>query len=39
MPSSSNILKEKFSFKDAETIIDRINELKILIVGDTIIDE
>ena len=39
MVSSSNILKEKFSFKDAEGIIDRINELKILIIGDTIIDE
>ncbi len=39
MVSSSNILKEKFSFKGAETIIDRINELKILIIGDTIIDE
>ena len=39
MPSSSNILKEKFSFKEAEAIIDRINELKILIIGDTIIDE
>ena len=39
MVSSSNILKEKLSFKDAEAIIDRINELKILIIGDTIIDE
>ena len=39
MVSSSNILKEKFSFKDAEAIVDRINELKILIIGDTIIDE
>ena len=39
MSSSSKIFKEKFSFKDVEGIIDRINELKILIIGDTIIDE
>jgi rfaE bifunctional protein kinase chain/domain len=30
---------EKLSFNDAKAIIDRINELKILIIGDTIIDE
>jgi bifunctional ADP-heptose synthase (sugar kinase/adenylyltransferase) len=30
---------EKFSFNDAKVIIDRIDELKILIIGDTIIDE
>ena len=39
MISSSDISKEKFSFNDAKAIIDRINELKILIIGDTIIDE
>ena len=39
MISSSHKLKGKFSFKDAEAIVDRINELKILIIGDTIIDE
>ena len=39
MVSSSNMLKEKFSFKDAKTIIDRIKKLKILLIGDTIIDE
>ena len=39
MISASDISKEKFSFNDAKAIIDRINELKILIIGDTIIDE
>ena len=39
MPLSSKIFKEKFSYKDVESIINRINDLKILIIGDTIIDE
>ena len=39
MHLSSNKIKENFSYKDAESIIDSINDLKILIIGDTIIDE
>ena len=36
---SSNKIKENFSYKEVESIINRINDLKILIIGDTIIDE
>jgi bifunctional ADP-heptose synthase (sugar kinase/adenylyltransferase) len=39
MNSSTNKPKEKFSFNEAKEIIDKIGELKILIIGDTIIDE
>ncbi len=39
MPLSSKIAKENFSYKDIESIINKINDLKILIIGDTIIDE
>jgi len=39
MHLSSNKIKENFSYKDVESIINRIDDLKILIIGDTIIDE
>jgi len=39
MHLSLNKIKENFSYKDVESIINRINDLKILIIGDTIIDE
>jgi bifunctional ADP-heptose synthase (sugar kinase/adenylyltransferase) len=39
MHLSSIKTKENFSFKDVESIINGINDLKILIIGDTIIDE
>ena len=39
MISSTDKPKERLFFNDAKAIIDKISELKILIIGDTIIDE
>ena len=39
MDSSTSKPKEKFLFNEAKEIIDKIGELKTLIIGDTIIDE
>jgi len=39
MTSSRDKPKERLLFNDAKTIIDKISELKILIIGDLIIDE
>ena len=39
MISSTDKSKERLYFNDAKDIIDKISELKILIIGDTIIDE